>query len=318
MKKNKRIKITTILFALFLVLLITGCKRDTSKGYKITYNKASEQELSYVISVKKNKLSIDCKGPDCSENTNKEITYSDDNINKLNEFIKNNFKDDTSIKLNEEDLETKQIEILNSIVNDEKSFELAIMDCELSSTYTIKKNEMYKVCLRKDNSILVKKVLTSSIIDIVDSYTLDFKEENKEIIRNFIERGNYNYGLSDIENIYQSIINKDESYLSKVSSKAKVMYTIADVSQDCSTPVLYIYEDKSYELIDNESIKGSGKINYDLTEFSESVSVFDENSDNTYLIRHGNEVYRVNSANEQMNMLLNNLNINLKSCIKEG
>lgn len=126
------------------------------------------------------------------------------------------------------------------------------------------------------------------------------------------------------------------SYLySNKPSKAQLLYTISFNGINCPTPILYLYDDNTYEYYytfevgNNTPRPKTGTYNYDITK------IIDNNNNNNneeevssespwltigpyYTIKDnsGNE-YDIYSSNDELQQLLKQLNVKLSVCLEQ-
>lgn len=318
---------TFVLLFVFIIVLV-GCSENDK--FNIVYKK--EEKLKYTININKNKVSITCNGSECTDKNNT-YTYSNQNITKLKNFLHENFdgnniqidnaglKDNISNdvennKINIEQMEsnTKITYVFDSIITSENNFEISIEDAQASHTYYYKDSEIYKIYLKDDNSILVKKLTYSNgSISNIDSYNLNFSETNLNKIREFLRNDTYKYKNVDKENIYKSIIEKNERYLNSIDINTSLAYTIIYIDDKCTTPMLKVYSDNSYELLGQNDVIKTGNINFETKEIVESF--MDDDSDEFSLKPYTIRTKYVTYSGKENNEYMSNIDVNLKQCL---
>lgn len=260
------------------------------------------------------------------------FNYSQDNLKKLKEFIKNNFSNN-HVEVYKSELTDKQKEVIEGILFGEYFFETSVEEYKYKIEYQKNKSLSYDIYLKDDNSILVKKLNINDEYDIVssDTYPLNFSEKNKAILKDYIEKQvkeekrnviyKYPSLLKNEINIFNSITENDESYLDNIEYEAKLSYTISFVGIDCQTPTLYLYNDNTYEYYDtyNEDnlIPKTGTYDYDIKTIINNIDKYKEDNYGQYIIKDENQKsYTTYKTNIELQNFLKKLNINLDKCIE--
>ena len=314
---------------------------STNVFYNITYYDDLTPGSKYEISVQDNGVEITktsfCSYVNCSPKTEKEIfNYSKENIEKLKTFINNNFSNNYYIELNDNELTERQKEVIQGLLLGEYFFETNVEEYKYKIEYSKNDSLTYDIYFKNDNSILVKKLKINSDYDIVsvNTYSLNFSQKNKNILFDYVEKevkkenNNIIYKYSTLQkdeiNIFNSIIENNETYLNNIESEAKLTYTISYNGINCPTPTLYLYSDNTYEYYytfgtDNEKlIPKTGTFNYDITKIISNIDKYEENSFGPYLIKEENgKNYTTYNTNTELQELLTSLDITLEKCLEQ-
>lgn len=314
---------------------------STNVFYNITYYDELIPGSKYEISVQDNGVEITktsfCSAVNCSPKTEKEkFNYSKENVEKLKAFINNNFSNNYYIELNDSELTDKQKEVIQGLLLGEYFFETNVEEYKYKIEYSKKDTLTYDVYFKNDNSILVKKLKINSDYDIVnvDTYSLNFSQKNKDILSDYIEKEAtksnssviYKYSTlqKDEINIFNSIVENDESYLNNIETEAKLSYTISYSGINCPTPTLYLYSDNTYEYYyafttdDEKIIPKTGTYNYDITKIINNIEKYEENSFGPYSIKEENgKNYVTYNTNTELKELLSSLDITLEKCLEQ-
>ena len=313
MNKNKIIAIS-LLFS--LIFLICGCSTNKEK-FKVTYNKIGLDKTVVVINVEGNNVNLTCSGPECGETSSKKYKFSRDNIKKLTNYLKS-FNKGSNFKLNEEELEDNQKQVVESIFYGEYTFELAVEESLYSGSYRVSEQEIYKVYYKKDNTILVKQIVYGNkTIRKINSYTLDFEVGNTKKIAEFLKNGKDNYRLSDYNTIYSSIISKNESSLDSINLNYNALLSMSYNDNNCITPVVKLYDDHYYEVYSKDKVISEGRINIDTNVLIESLKddAEDEYSEKPFIINNKGTIYEGKENNDNIRLLIDKVNVNIKNCI---
>ena len=349
-KKNKKNPIIIIAIAIvsfigigIILLTIFNFKTPTSTTilYEIIYYDELIPGSRYVINIHdNNKVEIAtthfCSAIDCSPKTEKEkFNYSKDNINKLKTFINDNFSK-SYIELHEYELTEHQKEVIQGLLLGEYFFEANVEEYKYKIEYSKSDDLSYNIYFKNDKSILVKKLKINSDYDIVnvDTYSLNFSQKNKNILLDYIEKevkkqnSNIIYKYSTLQkdeiNMFNSIVDNNETYLNNIEDEAKLSYTISYNGIDCPTPTLYLYSDNTYEYYytfgtDNEKlIPKTGTYNYDIMKIINNINKYEENSFGPYSIKEENgKSYTTYNTNSELQEFLSSLNITLEKCLEQ-
>ena len=338
MKMIKKIIMYLIGILLFVgscIFIYYMCKNDTL--YNLTYYDDGEPGSKYEISIYNDKIGIVethfCSAVDCESNTEKyEYKYSKENMEKLIKFVKG-----LNIKLlgdiEEKDLNDYQNDVIRGITLGENFFEIAVEEYNYKIEYSETKNLSYNIHFKNDGSIVVKKIKTNDDYDItdIDTYNINFKSKNMEVLNNYAkelfknEKENVIYKNStlykDEKNIMQSIIKNDETYLKNINDEAKLSFIISYNGINCETPILRLYDDNTYEYFytmsfdDKPLIPKMGTYNYDISKIIDNIDKYEENQFGPYSIidADGNS-YTTYNSNVELNEFLNSIDIKLEMC----
>ncbi len=349
--KNKKIVLIILIVTLFLIIVgIVGFivydkynKKVSEKDavvYKLIYYDNYEPGSKHEININDDNIEIIttnyCSVLNCKPKTNKEtFKYSKENMDKLKIFFTNNFSNN-NIEFNGNDLTNRQKEVIEGLLLGEYFFEVNVEEYKYKMEY--KKNEelSYVIYFKDDKSVLVKKLKNNNDYDIVkvDTYVLNFSKENLNILNNYIEKKvkdensnvihKYSTLQKDEINIFNSIVENDESYLNNIEDEAKLSYTISYIGINCPTPTLYLYSDNTYEYfytfgIDNEKlIPKTGIYNYDITKIINNIKKYKENPTGPYYIKDSNgNKYKTYITNVELQEFLKSLDITLEKCLEQ-
>ena len=272
---------------------------------------------------------------DCEETKyEKEIlNYSKENINKLQEFIKKNLN--TNNNINACYLNEYQNNVLRVLRKGEYFFETAVEEYEYKLIYSKTNSEEYNFYFKNDNSIIAKKLTIKDYqIEKIDTYRIEFKEENIKFLYKYIQQlslesnGNIIYKNStsykDEENIFNSLINNNESYIDNINKGKELLYKLTYNGMNCCTPILRLYSDNSYEYYyvysaDYKSlIPKTGTFDYDIKKIIDSIDKYEPNSAGPYTITSTTgEKYITYNSNTELNNFLNSINVKLEMCCVE-
>ncbi len=298
--------------------------------YIINYKGTENGMDTHVIIITNSKIKIKSTCTERSCDKDKEVKYqlfSKENITKLKKYLKENFKSN-HIEVKSLDITNRQKEVIESLLKNEKNFEVAIEDFEYRLRYNEGKNISFYVYFKKDNSILVKKVKWGknyNVSDISEIYQIEFNKKNTQILKDYIEseakpgmkylEGAINKADSsarkDEKAIFKSIVEKDEKYLDKKVKRIATMY----VATKCDFASLYLYDDNTYEyedIIDNKFGFRTGTYKYDINKIFKSLK---KGEDGYYhVIDEKGNSYSTNHSKE-LNAFLNQVNIKLGKCL---
>lgn len=348
--KNKS-KVLIILFIILLILVI-------GIGSVIGYNKIFYQKnhvlykLTYYTSDgvgSKNNINIyndrvklitisSCNDTECDDaNAKKEtFNYTEENMNKLKNFIKDNFSGNNDIVLNKNELDEYQNGVIRGLLLGEHSFEVNVEEYKYKIEYSKNDNLTYIIYFKDDKSILVKKLKINDDYDIVniDTYSLDFSKKNLDILNNYIEKEaktensnviykNVNLKKDEV-NIINSMVENKESYFENIDKEVKLSYTINYYGIKCPTSSLYLYSDNTYEYYYTftssveKLIPKTGTYNYDITKIINNNDKYEESNYGLYLIEdsNGNE-YDIYYTNMEMQEFLESLDIKFGCLVQQ-
>lgn len=338
-KKRKSIIIILISIFIFLILsIVLILYFNEYNKYKITYYDEATPGSKYDISIKNNTVEITethfCNSINCKSTTeNETFNYSNDNIKKLEKFIKNNFSK-RRIEIYQHDLTEKELETIEGILIGEYYFEINVEDYKYKIEYSKNDSLTYEIYFKDDNTILVKRLeINNYAIKKVDTYKLDFKKENISILNNYIieevKKENRNTIiksstlLKDEINIFNSIVENNEEYLNNNENEPKLSYTIEYEGIECDTPTLYLYSDNTYEYHDKFSINNKkitpkiGNYDYDITKIINNIDKYEKNDFESYIIKDKDgKSYITSTTNIELNELLTSLDVKLDKCLE--
>ena len=324
-----------------IIILIPSPKFSQTKAeplYTLTYYDDYIPGSKSDIQIYNDKVEITttkfCSAVNCNPKTETEIfKYSKENIEKLITFINNNFSN--KIKINANELTKRQEEVITGLLLGEYFFETNIEEYKYKIEYSKNDNLSYDIYFKEDNSILVKKLKINNDYDIVkiDTYSLNFSKESIKVLTDYIEKeiknnnknSNIIYKYSTLKkdeiNIFNSIVENDESYLKNIENEPKLSYTISYNGINCPTPILYLYSDNSYEYYytfatdDQKLIPKTGTYNYDITKIIKNIDKYKENNFGPYTINDANgNNHTTYNTNTELKELLNSLNLTLEKC----
>ena len=328
MEKKTKKKVTILIITGILLILLLTC---LFAWYIYSNNKEKNNDnFLYNINVSDNVLKIYADKISLNDN---DLNYSQDNVQKLIKYLDDNFevKEDT-LNIDYNNLDNKQFIILYSAFNNfEAQFEVAVEDYKYC-LYLAYNDDNYIIYLKDNDEILVKKVKTKSnnyaVSKVEDSYVINFSEVSNTMVINYLKNlfinNNAtqlykNFVRKDEKKYIDSLVNNSEDYL--LSNEVKLMDTIKYVGINCVTPIVYLYDDNSYEYYttcgsSNTYIKPTeGTYNYIIDNlFIEAGDV--SNLNEYYIINDyiNNETYYIDSSAYYINELLNQMGINLATC----
>lgn len=327
MKKNNFFKILIILLSMLAIITLNGCKSKNEgpkAEYIITFNQDSSLSKTSVITITGNNVDVsvtyNCKYENCEKTTeHREYTYSDENIDKLKKFINNNFNKGNIFTVTDKEITEKQNDVLSSILLSQYNFESAVEDAVTTTNYNVSSTSSYTVYIKSDNTIIIKnKTLDAQTGEIknIKTYPLNFSAENLSLISQFLSTNTYK--MSDYFKIRDSIINNNEANLTGLDTNVKLLYSVIYNNPNCTSPILYLYDDNTYELYYDKEISNhsSGKYENDLTSLIYNIRNNQSNNGYTYILQGLSETLTVNESNEYINEFLNSIRVNLKNCIK--
>lgn len=325
-------------------------KKDVEEDkviYQLLYYDDAIHGSKHDISIIKNKITIDtihfCSATDCGEldKTTKEMNYSNESIKKLIQFIENNFldknKDNKEIVIYEWNLNEREKEIFRGLFLGEYFFETSIEEYKYKLEYSKSNSLTYDVYFKNNGSIIVKKLTINNDYNItnIKTYTLKFSKRHLKILNNYIKKeiqdtndSNIVYKNSTLKKdeikIIASIVENNESYLDDIKDDTKLIYTISYSGINCLTPVLYLYDDNTYEYYytfntdEAPLIPKTGYYNYDVQKIIDNINGHKEDKYGVYTIldRDGKS-YTTNSSNIKLQELIKQLGINFEQCLKQ-
>lgn len=303
--------------------------------YRITYYDDYIPGSQSDIKIYEDKIVIEtthyCSALDCNSSTSTETyNYSIENIDKLKDFIDNNFYS-RDFEISRHNLNEREYEVITGILLGEKFFELAIEDYEYKIEYSKNDRTSYDIYFKKNNSILVKKSNINSDYDItnIQTYKLNFKKENINKLFDYVKKeskkehetviNKYSTLQKDEINIFKSIEENDESYLDD-AEEVTLLYTITYNGINCPTPTLYLYSDNTYEYYytfgyGNKKLTPiTGEYNYDMNKLIENINNYKPDSIGPYNIKTETRTYTTYSTNEELKELLDTIGIELEKC----
>ena len=346
-KKNNPLIIIAIVIVSLMgigIILSTIFSFKTPTSIDILYEIIYYDELTpgsrYDISIQdNNKVEITtthfCSAINCEPTTEKEtFNYSKDNLEKLKTFINNNFSNNY-VEVHDSELTDRQKEVMQGLLLGEYFFEANVEEYKYKIEYSKNDSLTYDIYFKNDNSILVKKLKINNDYDIVsvNTFSLDFSQKNKVVLTDYIEKeikkenGNVIYKYSTLQkdeiNIFNSIVENDESYLNNIENEAKLSYTISYSGINCPTPTLYLYSDNTYEYYDTFStdneklIPKTGTYDYDITKIINNIDKYEGNKFGPYYIKEENgKNYTTYNTNTELQELLTSLDITLEKCLE--
>ena len=337
MKIDKKKIIITVAILLIVVVLLIFKIFINNKNYMITYYADGIPGSKYDIEVAGNKVKIAttsyCSAVDCDSFLKTETyTYSNENIQKLEKFLKKNFTG-KKIIVHEDMLSERQREVMAGLVINEYFFELAVEDYQYKIEYAQAEDVVYLIYFKDNNSILVKKGTINKNYDItkIITYELDFSKEHmytlNEYIKNEVQKEDnniiYKYSTlkKDEKMLLQSIIDNDEKLLDDYKDGAKLLYTISYDGIYCETPILYLYNDNTYEYFDTysftdiEIIPKTGTYNYNIENIIANIDKYEANMMGQYYIKSANNTYTTYNSNIELMEFLSSINVTLEKCL---
>lgn len=357
--KKKKIVIIILFGILGLILLGIGGviihnKEEQAKGpiiYRVKYYDdyipGSESEINvYENSVEIIKI-YHCSSIECIEDSSnspkpekKTYHYSQENMDKLKKLMADNnfvFEEGGIAEIHRGDTKYTEYQknAIESILFGEYFFEINVETYKYKMEYDKNDELSYIAYFKDDNSILVKKLKYNDDYKIVkvETYSLNFSEENLKILKDYIENevkiedSNIIYKHATLKeyelNIIKSIVENKEGYLKDIQDLPKLMYTITYEGIKCDTPTLYLYSNNTYEYyytyaIGNKKlIPKTGTYNYDMTKIINNIDNYEQDLSGVYIITDNNgnnyETYRTNI---ELQEFLKSLNVTLEKCLE--
>ena len=353
MTKEKRNILIVVCIIMFIVSCVIGfqvarIKKNTKEekprvekiSYQLTYYDDSIPGSKYEIKIEGNKLEIKethfCSTIDCEPTEeNNEFTYSEENIHKLQNFLKSLEKSNMDFNnINESMLNDYQKNVFFGIVTSEEFFELYVEEYQYKMEFSKSMTSGYDVYFKEDGSIVVKEYSSNDDFDIekINTYTLHFSQEHMDLLNNYAKEQAEKTGENVLvkgpgmykseANIIKSIIENNESYLDEESPK--ILYIISYHGINCLTPSLVLYDDNTYEFYDTFTINNepvvpkTGTYNYDLTKLIQNIEKYPQDPLGPYSIQGKDTSYTTYSSNVELKELLNSINVSLTGCLKEA
>lgn len=342
--KNKIILVVTFIVIL-VVIGVTGIikkhknNEEEKKSYKyeiVYYDESIPGSKSNIV-INNNKITITttyyCSAVDCKSSTEtNEYNYTDDNLEKLVNFIKNNFEIiDNKVEIHENELDENQQQVMIALLISQDLFDIMNEEYKYKIEYLSDNNTFYYVFFKEDNSIIVKKMKMndSYSIESLDTYKLNFNKSNIDILFNYVENELKNkdtnvthkntYLRKDETPIFNSIMENKESYLNNYN--IKLNYTIKANKSNCAISYLYLYNDNTYEYfyskddLNNSLTPLKGYYNSDIKSILEEELNSKIISDNYYLVTdQDKKTYIINSNNIKFSEFLKNINVDFNIC----
>lgn len=222
---------------------------------------------------------------------------------------------------------------MRSLILGEYYFETAVEEYEYKLIYSKTNSEEYNFYFKDNNSIIAKKLTINEEYEIekIDTYRIEFKEENIKFLYKYIQQlslesnGNIIYknptSYKDEENIFNSLIKNNESYIDNINKGKELLYELTYNGINCCTPILRLYSDNSYEYYyayskNNISlIPKTGIFDYDIKKIIDSIDKYEPNSAGPYTITSSTgEKYITYNSNTELNNFLNSINVKLEMC----
>ncbi|MBR4262315.1 MAG: hypothetical protein IKQ35_03015 [Bacilli bacterium] len=340
MKNNKPkllIIIIGVVFIIIGIILHFLVFKDKSVYYKITYDDNSAPGSQSIIEVYNDRIDIStthyCSAKNCSPTKeNKTLKYNKEIMDKLIKYLKNNYKKN-DIKVNREDLMNDGINPIEYLMLGEKWLELSLEDYEYLIEYHENNTYGYYIYFKDDNSIVVKKAKINDKYDIVniDTYNLDFKKEKIKLLYKYVENESKTNKtkyiikssilLKNETNIFKSIVEKDEKYLTE---EEELVYIISYSGVNCPTPILYLYNDNTYEYYYTfatgyqKPTPKIGNYNYDINKIIKNIDKYKEDPSGIYNINELNgKTYKTYSTNAELKEFLNSIDVKLEECTEQ-
>lgn len=319
--------------------------QQKTNDFELIYDDEGEPGHKYNITIHNETINIKktsfCSIPNCKETTSEEnFIYSNKNMIKLSDFIKNNFQSNKKIiEINSNSLTPYQLKIINSIILGEKYFELDIEPYEYLLIFDESETRTYYTYFKKNNNIIVKIADTNNItneLKSVNTKKLNFSKKYKDILFNYIKKQKldkeniFNRGqiiYKDEKLIYDSIINFNEHFLSYYENEPKLAYTITYNGINCPTPEIRLYSDNTYELFDTFSTNPNhiitpktGKYNYDIEKIIKNSSKTDKNESKggPFIITDKDGKEYTIYDNKELDEFFNSINVSITRCTTEA
>lgn len=127
---------------------------------------------------------------------------------------------------------------MRSLILGEYYFETAVEEYEYKLIYSKTNSEEYNFYFKDNNSIIAKKLTINEDYEIekIDTYRIEFKEENIKFLYKYIQQlslesnGNIIYknptSYKDKENIFNSLIKNNESYIDNINKGKELLYEL--------------------------------------------------------------------------------------------
>ena len=341
-KKNLLIILLIIIFILLIITIYLKFKKSSKINtyFEIIYYDDFIPGSKYDISIQDNNMveitiTHFCSALNCKPTTERRtFNYSNNNFEKLQKFVNNNFSSNY-FEIYNSKLTDRQKEVMQGLLLGEYFFETNVEEYKYKIEYSKNDCLTYVIYFKNDNSILVKELKINNDYDIVsvNTFLLDFSPKNKAILTDYIEKETkkensniiYKYATlrKDEINIFNSIVENDESYLNNIENEANLSYTISYVGINCPTPTLYLYSDNTYEYYDTFSadnemrIPKTGTYDYDISKIINNIDKYEENEFGLYYIKEENgKNYETYNTNTELQELLSSLDITLEKCLE--
>lgn len=127
---------------------------------------------------------------------------------------------------------------MRALILGEYYFEPAVEEYEYKLIYSKTNSEEYNFYFKDNNSIIAKKLTINEDYEIekIDTYRIEFKEENIKFLYKYIQQlslesnGNIIYknptSYKDEENIFNSLIKNNESYIDNINKGKELLYEL--------------------------------------------------------------------------------------------
>ena len=131
--------------------------------YKLTYYTSDGVGSKSNINIYNDRVKLitisSCNDTECDDaNAKKEtFNYTEENMNKLKNFIKDNFSENNDIVLNKNELNEYQNGVIRGLLLGEHYFEVNVEEYKYKIEYSKNDNLTYIIYFKDDKSILVKK-----------------------------------------------------------------------------------------------------------------------------------------------------------------
>ena len=307
-----------ILFGIIFILIV-----NNSYKYKITYE---DKKYTYEIKVYEKIIKVyqkECNIEPCNKVKINEykVDFMREDMNRLYDYLDTLQYNNREINIKYEELDKESFPIFNSIVNNNNELlnynhKIEYIDNEIS----------YNIYIDNDYNI---KVLTScSDISCKKNYEVNFNEEIRKYIKEYLEKNifnntnnislNSNNTNKETSNILNSIITNSEDDLNNITTN-NISYKIKYFGVNCETSLLELYNDNTYKYIygydekTNEYLSKTGTYNFDIDKILvDNIDII--KSEYYQITSKDNIKYLISTNNIEINRLLNSLNINLKTC----
>ena len=307
-----------ILFGIIFIIIV-----NNSYKYKITYE---DKKYTYEIKVYEKIIKVyqkECNIEPCNKVKINEykVDFMREDMNRLYDYLDTLQYNNREINIKYEELDKESFPIFNSIVNNNNELlnynhKIEYIDNEIS----------YNIYIDNDYNI---KVLTScSDISCKKNYEVNFNEEIRKYIKEYLEKNifnntnnislNSNNINSETLKIINSIILNKEEELNEITTN-NISYKIKYFGINCETPSLELSNDNTYKYIygynnvTNEVLFKTGNYNYNIDKILiDNIDII--KSEYYQITSKENIKYLISTDNIEINKFLNSLNINLKTC----